>query len=671
MRKLVFVGIALLAACSKPAETPPPATATSPAGPSAADADAFIAGINQDLRKMLPYLNAATWLQQTYITDDSQAIGAKANEEFLGYQARKLQEAKRFNATQGMTADTSRSLMLLKNVSAPAPSDPAKQAELAQILSRMDANYGAGKWCPGTPIMGKDCLNLSDIEKIVDNPDLKQKPEDILAAWTGWHATAKPIRKDYQRFVELANEGAKEMGFADTGEVWRSGYDMSPTDFGTEVERLWGQVQPLYEQMHCYVRAKLNARYGDAVVPKDGAIPAHLLGNMWAQQWSNVYPLVEPYKGVGSLDVTATLRSQRDAEYKKLLAEFKGRPTPEDLTEIGQKADAAMSVKMAKIAEDFYVSVGFQKLPESFWQKSMLTRPRDRDVVCHASAWDMNLQGDVRIKMCIEPKEDDLTTIHHELGHIYYDLAYNPLPPIFQGAAHDGFHEAIGDTITLSLTPGHLHKIGLVAAPTVDPKAVINSQMKWALDKIVFLPWAKLVDRWRWSVFSGEVKPDGYNAAWWKLREQYQGVSAPNARSEEDFDPGAKYHVAGNTPYTRYFLSFILQFQFQKALCDAAGFKGPLHECDIYGNTEAGKRYQAMLAAGASKPWQETLEKLTGTRKMDASAILEYFAPLIDYLKAQNQGQSCGWQPGQAAPAPAATTPAPTSAPEPTAPPQT
>jgi peptidyl-dipeptidase A len=651
MRKLVLLGFVVLLAACKKEEAPPTPPPAAPAGPTAADADRFVAGINEDLKKMLPYQNAASWVQQTYITDESQAIGARAGEEFLAYQAKKLQEAKQFNDTQGLAPDTARSLMLIKNVSAPAPADAAKQAELAKILTKMDSSYGAGKWCPPAPIKGKDCLNLSDIEKIVDNIDLAQQPEDILAAWAGWHATAKPIRKDYQRFVELVNEGAKEMGFADTGEVWRSGYDMSPADFAKETERLWGQVKPLYEQMHCYVRGKLNAKYGDSLVPKDGRIPAHLLGNMWAQQWTNVYPLVEPYKGVGSLDVTATLRGQRDAEYKRLLAEFKGRPTPEDLAEISHKADLAQSVKMAKIAEDFYVSLGFPKLPETFWTKSMLTRPRDRDVVCHASAWEMNLQGDVRIKMCIEPKEDDLTTIHHELGHNYYQLAYLPLPPIFQGSAHDGFHEAIGDTITLSLTPGHLAKIGLVSEAKADPKATINSQMKWALDKITFLPWAKLVDEWRWQVFSGQVKPENYNAAWWKLREDYQGVSQPTARTEEDFDPGAKYHVAGNTPYTRYFLSFILQFQLQKALCDAAGFKGPLHECDIYGNTEAGKRYQAMLAAGASRPWPETLEKLTGTRTMDGSAILEYFAPLIEYLKAQNQGQQCGWQgAGQTAP---------------------
>jgi peptidyl-dipeptidase A len=639
----------LLAACGKaPEETPAPA-APVPSGPTAADADKFISTINDDLRKFLPYFNAASWIQQTYITPDSQLIGARASEELLAYQARKLQESKQFNETQGLSPDTARSLKLLKNVAAPAPSDATKQAELAKVMTRMDSNYGAGKWCPPAPINGKECLNLTDIEKIVDNVDGKGKPEDILAAWTGWHATAKPIRADYRRFVELVNEGAKEMGYADTGEVWRSAYDMSPAEFIKEEQRLWGQVKPLYEQMHCYVRGKLNAKYGDALVPKNGPIPAHLLGNMWAQQWHNVYPLVEPYTGVGSLDVSAALKAERDAEYRRLVSEFKGKPTAEDLAEISYKADKAISVKMTKIAEDFYVSMGFPKLPDSFWTKSMLTRPRDRDVVCHASAWDMDLQGDVRIKMCIEPDQEELTTIHHELGHLYYDLAYNPLPPIFQNAAHDGFHEAIGDTITLSLTTAHLHKIGLVPEQKPDPKGVVNAQMKLALEKIAFLPWGMLVDEWRWKVFSGEVKPTEYNAAWWKLRTEYQGVVAPNPRNEDDFDPGAKYHVAGNTPYSRYFLAHILQFQFQKALCDAAGYKGPLHECDVYGNTEAGKRFQAMLAAGASKPWPETLEKLTGTKQMDAAALVEYFTPLMDYLKEQNQGQQCGWASGDLA----------------------
>ena len=633
IRLLAVLPLAL-AACGKQPATPPP---------TAADADAFIASVNSELRKTLPLANSAAWLQSTYITDDSQAIAAKFNEEQLAQRARWVQEAKKFKDVPNLSPDTARGLMLLKNVSAPPPSDPAKQAELAKILSDMEANYGAGKWCHKDKAGNERCDTLQEIEKVVNNAELKNSPEQIAEAWAGWHSTARPIRDDYVRFVEIVNEGAKEMGFSDAGEVWRSAYDMKPTEFEAETERLWGQVKPLYDELHCHVRARLNRKYGDAVVPKDGLIPAHLLGNMWAQQWSNLYPLVQPFADVGNLDVTSELKKQRDAEYAKRVAAFKGKPTPTDLAEIGHAADAAQAVAMTKVAEDFYTSLGFPKLPESFWSKSLLVQPRDRDVVCHASAWDMNMQGDVRIKQCIEPDEEQLTTIHHELGHLYYDLMYNPLPPLFQDAAHDGFHEAIGDTITLSLTPGHLNRIGLVGPQKADPHATINSQLKWALDKIAFLPWARLVDQWRWKVFSGQVTPANYNAEWWKLRAQYQGVSPPLARTEEDFDPGAKYHVAGNTPYTRYFLAFILQFQFYKAMCTAAGHTGPLNECDFYGNAEAGKRYAEMLRQGASKPWPDTLEKLTGTRQMDASALIEYFTPLLGYLKEQNQGQSCGW----------------------------
>jgi peptidyl-dipeptidase A len=640
---LMLTSALVLAACGekKPEGQASDGTAPStsaesyPATPEGADK--FVADINADLRRMRPYESSAAWLQATYITDDSQLIASKANEEFLGWQARRIEESKRFNGVQGLKPETARAILLLRNVSAPPPSDPKLQAELATILSRMEANYGAGKWCK-TPA---ECLNLSDIEKIIDDP--KQTPDARLAAWKGWHETARAIRTDYARFVEIVNQGAKEMGSADAGEVWRGAYDMTPAEFAQETERLWAQVKPLYNELHCYVRGKLNAKYGDSIVPKTGLIPAHLLGNMWAQEWSNIYPLVEPYPGVAPLDVTSALQKERDAEFTRIRSENRTQTTPVQIAELSHQADSAESVKMAKRAEDFYTSLGMPSLPASFWQKSMLTRPRDRDVVCHASAWDINMQGDVRIKMCIDPKEEDLITIHHELGHIYYDLNYNPLEPIFQDAAHDGFHEAIGDTITLSLTPAHLNRIGLVGPQKEDPKAVINAQMKWALAKIVFLPWGKLVDQWRWKVFSGEVKPENYNAAWWKLREDYQGVAAPTARSEEDFDPGAKYHVAGNTPYTRYFLSFIIQFQFHKALCDAAGYKGPLNECDIYGNKAAGERFMAMLKAGASRPWQETLEKLTGTRQMDGSALIEYFTPLMAYLKEQNQGKQCGW----------------------------
>jgi len=630
----------LLAACGSKTATSPEAAAGTPA--TAAQADAFIAKYNDDYRKMYPEIVAAQWVQANFITDDTQLLSSSANERSLTFNSEVSQQAKAFYGLKDLQPDTARALTLIR-VGSAAPSDPAEREEVAKLGSKLEANYGSGKWCRTTAAGNEECLTLQAIEKIIDNKDLTNSPAQIAEAWAGWHATAKPIRKDYQRFIELQNHAAQASGYADMGEMWRAGYDMSPTEFAAETERLWTQVKPLYEALHCQVRSKLNSKYGDAVVPKNGLIPAHLLGNMWAQQWSNLYPLMEPYKGVSDLDVTSVLQGHRDAELKALVAGFKGKPSALDMAEMEHKADVAAGIKMTKVAEDFYTSLGFPSLPASFYERSLLTQPRDRDVVCHASAWDVNLAGDVRIKQCIEPTEDQLTTIHHELGHIYYYLMYNHLPPLFQQGAHDGFHEAIGDTITLSLTPTHLQKIGLVKDVKTDEKAVINAQMKLALDKITFLPWGKLVDQWRWKVMDGEIKPADYNAGWWKLRADYQGVSPPMARSEEDFDPGAKYHIPGNTPYTRYFLAFVLQFQFQKALCDAAGFTGPLHECDIYGNKAAGEKFMAMLKEGASKPWPETLEKLTGTRQMDASAIVEYFAPLMTYLKAQNEGQSCGW----------------------------
>lgn len=614
--------------------------------PTPQQADTFIAQVNEELQNKGPLWGAAGWVAATYITDDTQRLSAAATEESLEFETRIIEQAKGFNEVTGLQPATERSLKLIKLGSAmPSPKDPAKRAELAKIAAKMEANYGAAKWCRKDAMGKEDCLPLQDIQKIIDNADFTYSPNQIAEAWAGWHATAKPIREDYVRFVQLMNEGAKEIGFADTGELWRGGYDMTTVEFDHEVERLWSQVQPLYEQLHCTVRGALNKKYGDDVIPKSGLIPAHLLGNMWAQEWTQLYPLVEPYKGVADLNVTAALQARRAQEYQLRLADFKGKPTPLQVADISHQADQAMAERMTRIAEDFYVSLGMPKLPESFWQQSMLVQPRDRNVQCHASAWDLDLRiTDVRIKQCIEPTEIELKTIHHELGHIYYYLMYQKQTPLFQAGAHDGFHEAIGDTVTLSLTPTHLQKIGLVKEAQTDQRAIINSQMKLALDKIVFLPFGKLVDQWRWKVFSGETTPEHYNDSWWALRSQYQGVSMPMPRAADDFDAGAKYHIAGNTPYTRYFLSFVLQFQFHKALCDAAGYKGPLSQCDIYGNKAAGEKFMAMLSAGASQPWQDTLEKLTGTRTMDASALIEYFQPLLGYLKEQNQGQTCGWQ---------------------------
>ena len=581
---------------------------TLPAGIAQAEtADEFVARTNRELAELGLELNAAGWTQATYINVDTQLINAKANERFFAYVGKAVEDAKQFEG-QPMSAASKRTLVLLKFIATPAPDDPAKRAEFSKLLAAMEAKYGSGKYCPQGP---ESCRDETKLKAVLES---SRNYDELLDAWTGWHSTARPLRADYARYVELANDGARGFGFEDLGAMWRSNYDMSAAEFQREAARLYGQVQPLYKELHCYTRNKLQQKYGAEKVPSGKPIPAHLLGNMWAQQWDAIYELLEPYPGVSSLDVDSALEKQ--------------------------SYDA---VKMTKSAESFYKSIAFPALPQTFWERSMLTQPRDRDVQCHASAWHMDGKDDVRIKQCIRPTYEELRTIYHELGHVYYDLWYKDQPFLFQNGAHEGFHEAIGDTVNLSMTPAYLAQIGLVSEAGTSREAVINQQMKMALEKIAFLPFGKLIDEWRWKVFSGEVTPENYNAAWWALREQYQGVAAPVARTEADFDPGAKYHVPGNVSYTRYFLSFIIQFQFHKALCEAAGFKGPLSECSIYGNEVAGRKFGAMLAKGASAPWQDALFELTGTREMDASAILDYFAPLQTWLKEQNKGQKCGW----------------------------
>lgn len=642
----IGAGLVTLAACKK--DEPATDSAVTPAAPRGETADQFIARVNDEFKKMYPEMTAAQWLSSTYINDDSQLLAAKGNERYLTQLNSWIEQAKKFEGQQ-MSPETARAIQLLKLATAmPAPKDPAKLAELTQIATRMEGTYGAGTYCTGEGD-AKKCRQLGELEDVLRS---SRDYDAQLDAWQGWHTIAQPMRKDYTRFVELVNEGSKEMGFADTGEMWRSGYDMTPAEIAAETDRLWGQVKPLYEQLHCYTRTKLQATYGVEKGQVNGLLPAHLMGNMWQQDWGNLWDMLEPYKGAGSLDITGALEKQYQADYQAALAKAGPGPGTDKLFQAEREAQLQVAKQMTERAQDFYTSLGMPKLPESYWAKTQFIKPMDRDVVCHASAWDMNMSGDVRTKMCIKPNEEDFTTIYHELGHVYYYLAYNKLPPLFQTGAHDGFHEAIGDTMVLAMTPDYLKSIGMVGEQQQSNEALINAQMRMALAKVSFMPFGLMIDRWRWGVFDGSIKPTDYNKAWWELKAKYQGVAPATARGEDFFDPGAKYHVPGNTPYTRYFLSHVLQFQFYKGLCDAAGYKGPLYNCSFYGNKAAGQKFWAMLEKGASQPWQATLKELTGGEKMDAGAVLEYFAPLQDWLKQQNEGQTCGWP--AAAPVPAA-----------------
>jgi peptidyl-dipeptidase A len=621
---------ALIAAAScghpaKPAEPPPPRPqeaepapdkAEKPPAPPAADAaliaeaKQFVADADKTVRKLTVDASLAAWANETDLTPAHEAATAKASEVLSVEVTKMVKTARKFEPILGqLDPDTRRQLLLLKFQAQPSPDDPQQAKELAELAAKMGSEYGKGV-CK--TVHGKEtCQDIEYWSKLLQKD---RKPAKLLAAWKTWHdAVGHKERDMFAKYVELANAGARGIGFKDVSSMWKSGYDMPEAAFAAQVDKLWSQVKPLYEQLHCYARRKLNQTYGDKVVSRTGPIPSHLLGNMWAQSWDYLYPELEPYKGVAPIDVTPVLASRYSAK------------------------------QMVQMGEAFYTSLGMDPLPETFWERSQFTKPPDKNVVCHASAWDVQFNNDLRIKMCINLNQEDLWTIHHELGHDYYFHYYYKLPVLYQAGANDGFHEAIGDTIQLSMTPEYLKAKGLLAKVVKNDKATINQQMQVALSKIAFLPFGLLVDKWRWDVFSGEVSPDKYNQHWWDLKKQYQGVAPPIERAATDFDPGAKYHVAANVPYMRYFLAAVLQFQFHKALCAKAGYKGPLHECSIYGNKDAGAAYMKMLSLGASKPWQDALSELTGNGEMDATPILEYFAPLQGWLEQQNKGQQCGW----------------------------
>ena len=578
--------------------------------PTVEEARQFLDDAEARLLRLSNDASQANWVQSTYITADTEALAARANERQIQAAVEMAKKATQFDQL-ALPPDMARKLALLKvQLTLAAPSDPKESEEVTQIAARMEGIYGKGKYCREKAPPGKEaCIDLQEITRIMANSRNEAELKDV---WRGWRTISPPIRKDYQRFVELANKGARELGFPDSGAMWRSKYDMPPAAFAREVDRLWEQVRPLYVSLHAYVRTRLRAQYKDAV-PERGPIPAHLLGNVWAQSWENIYPLVAPKDADPGHDLTAILKAKKIDERE-----------------------------MVRYGERFFTSLSFDPLPKSFWERSLFVKPRDREVVCHASAWDVDNVDDLRIKMCIDITEEDFSTIHHELGHNFYQRAYNKQPFLFRDSANDGFHEAVGDTIALSVTPEYLVQLGFLAKPS-DPSKDTGLLMRRALEKVAFLPFGLLIDQWRWRVFSGDIQPGDYNKTWWELRQKYQGVAAPVERTEADFDPGAKYHVPANVPYTRYFLADILQFQFHRALAQAAGCKEPLHRCSIYGNKEAGAKLKAMLEMGASRPWPEALEAMTGKREMDATAMMDYFAPLKKWLDEQNAGGAVGW----------------------------
>ncbi len=609
-RKHLNIALILTAAIVAPLVAASCTNNASKANPTVAEAEKFISDTENLLAGLSVKASRADWVQANFITDDTEAIASQANQDYIEATTKLAQDVKRFDGMK-LPPVLDRKFKLLK-LSLFSLSDPKEREEVSTLGTNLEAEYGKGQACLKAGTLAGKCLPIGEVEQVFEK---SRDPEELKEVWKAWEAVGAPLRQKYIRFIQLQNKGAQELGFKDMGAMWRSNYDMPPEQFSAEVERLWNQVRPLYESLHAYVRSRIIKQYGKQAVTKEGLIRADLLGNPWAQEWGNILSVVSSSGAGQGYNLTSILNQK--------------------------KIDA---LGMVHYGENFFKSLGFAPLPQTFWERSLFLKPRDREVVCHASAWDVDNKNDLRLKMCIQIRDEDFVTIHHELGHNFYQRAYNQQPFLFQGGANDGFHEAIGDTIALSITPEYLHQVGLLqTVPKSDDTALLLHQ---ALDKIAFLPFGLMIDQWRWKVMDGSLKPADYNKGWWELREKYQGIAPPVARSEQDFDPGAKYHVPANVPYTRYFLAHILEFQFYRAMCAESGYKGPLHLCSFYDNKQAGAKLNAMLEMGMSKPWPEALKSLTGESTIDATAILEYFAPLKKWLDDQNAaaGAAPGWK---------------------------
>ena len=576
------------------------------------DLEIFLESVEQENLIEGPTVSSASWISSNFITYDSQKVIADYSKRYTLKALETSRKASSFNELS-TTSSNRRQLELLKgSFVMPPPFNDDLAGELSDISTKLEAMYGSGKHC----YEDGQCLDLEAFENIIDS---SRDSNELLKAWTGWHEIGKPMKPMYLRMVDIGNQGSQDLGFDGLSDLWFSKYDMPAEEFLAETDRVWDEVKPIYEALHCHVRSKLNEEYGDDVVPIDGPLPVHVLGNMWGQSWSNIYDLVyEKDESKFSVDVTQIIEERKINEQE-----------------------------MVKYAEDFFLSMGFKPLPKTFWERSLFVKPQDRSVVCHASAWNLDpANNDLRIKMCIEKNEEDFITIHHELGHIFYYQAYNHLPTLFQGGANDGFHEAFGDLLTLSITPDYLNKIGFISIKEASDakKDPIGLLMKQALEGVVVIPWALTLDKWRSGVFNGEIKESNLNSSWWSMRESYQGITSPVYRSEEYFDPGAKYHIPANTPYTRYYLARIMQYQFHEALCNAMNFNGPLHECSIYGNEVAGEKIISTMAMGQSQPWQDAFENITGSRSLSGSSVMNYYKPLKEWLDKQNENRMCGWE---------------------------
>uniref|UniRef100_A0A8C1ZDQ6 Angiotensin-converting enzyme n=1 Tax=Cyprinus carpio TaxID=7962 RepID=A0A8C1ZDQ6_CYPCA len=491
---------------------------------------------------------------------------------------------------------------------------PDKASELRNIMSEMSTIYNTATVCKiDDPT---DCQTLEPgLESIMAN---SRDYDERLHAWEGWRvASGMKMRPLYEKYVDLKNEAAKLNNYEDHGDYWRGdyetidepGYSYSRDQVMEDARRIYQEILPLYKELHAYVRAKLQDVYPGHIA-SDACLPAHLLGDMWGRFWTNLYPLMIPYPEKPDIDVSSEMVAQGWDE-----------------------------LRLFKEAEKFFMSVNMSAMFDNFWTNSMFIKPEGRDVVCHPTAWDMGNREDFRIKMCTKVNMDDFLTVHHEMGHNQYQMAYRHQSYLLRDGANEGFHEAVGEIMSLSAaTPSHLQSLGLLPPDFIqDYETDINFLMKQALTIVATLPFTYMLEEWRWQVFKEIIPKDEWMLRWWQMKRDLVGVGEAVPRDESYCDPPALFHVSGDYSFIRYFTRTIYQFQFQEALCEAAGHTGPLYKCDITNSTKAGNKLRHMLELGRSMSWTRALEDVAGTTKMDSQPLLHYFSTLMEWLKEENQ----------------------------------
>ncbi|CRK96558.1 CLUMA_CG009925, isoform A [Clunio marinus] len=559
---------------------------------------------------------AAQWAFETNVNEVTQIDALAAQQRYSDYMRSIWEQIKLIDKTSLYDENLHRQLKLLASIGPSAL--PADQLDrYNRIINDMLAIYNSATIC-GYEQPFQCSLRLQPHLKEIM---AKSRDWDELTwVWTEWRRKAgKPIRDLFEQLTDLTNEAANYNNYKDAAEYWSFQFDTP--NFRYEMEDVWKEILPLYEQLHTYVRRKLREFYGPDKINRNAPLPAHILGNMYGQSW-NILDITVPYPGRSNLDVTPAMRAQG---YSPLI--------------------------MFQLGEEFFTSMNMTAMPPEFWAHSIFEEPVDRPVLCQPSAWDFCNGADYRIKMCTDVTHKDFVTVHHELAHIQYFLNYHNNPKVFRDGANPGFHDAIGDAISLSITPKHLQGLGLIQKSIDDTAHEINFLFAMAMDKVVFLPYALALEQWRFDVFSKKVHKEQFNCHYWLLREKYGGIKPPVLRSELDFDPGAKYHVPANVPYMKYFFSTVFQFQLHRAMCiaskefDPSNPSKPLHKCSIYRHHEAGHMLKKLMSKGASQPWQHTIQEVMGEGRLDGSAVREYFKPLEEWLRNENlrNQEYLGW----------------------------